>query len=155
MAEGPAVERQTAGTGLNGDGEVVVRAAGGIVIRAAAAGGWEVAVIHRPLQRDWSLPKGKLEPGELAETAALREVREEIGWTCALGRFAGEVEYRDRRDRPKVVEYWIMQPIEGRFEASAEVDQLAWLSVDEAVRRLSYEHDRSLVAAAASTMRAT
>jgi 8-oxo-dGTP diphosphatase len=130
----------------------VVRAAGGIVLRASTAGGWEVAVIHRPFHQDWSLPKGKLEPGESAEECALREVREETGWSCALGRFAGEVEYVDRRGRPKVVEYWLMQPLEGGFPRFDEVDELVWAPIAEAPARLSYEHDRALVASVSQAM---
>jgi 8-oxo-dGTP diphosphatase len=150
-------------TGTGGDHELgdgagatvpstVVRAAGGIVVRASTSGGWEVAVIHRPLHQDWSLPKGKLEPGETAEECALREVQEETGWRCVLGRFAGEVEYLDRRARPKVVEYWLMQPIEGGFPRFDEVDELVWLPVAEAPARLSYEHDRALLTSVASAM---
>jgi 8-oxo-dGTP pyrophosphatase MutT (NUDIX family) len=130
----------------------VVRAAGGIVVRASSTGGWEVAVIHRPLHGDWSLPKGKLEPGESAEECALREVREETGWTCTLGRFVGEAEYVDRRGRPKVVDYWLMQPIEGEWQPSDEVDELAWIALAAAPGRLSYEHDRALLAAVARAM---
>jgi 8-oxo-dGTP diphosphatase len=130
----------------------VVRAAGGIVVRASTTGGWEVALIHRPLHRDWSLPKGKLEAGESAEDCALREVREETGWTCTLGRFVGESEYVDRRGRPKIVGYWLMQPIEGEWRASAEVDELAWVPLGEAPARLTYEHDRALLNAVASAI---
>lgn len=130
----------------------IVRAAGGIVVRASTTGGWEVALIHRPLHRDWSLPKGKLEPGESAQECALREVREETGWTCTLGRFVGEVEYVDRRGRPKVVDYWLMQPLEGEWQPSGEVDELVWVSLAEGPARLSYEHDRELLTAVADAI---
>ncbi|MEA2340118.1 MAG: 8-oxo-dGTP diphosphatase, partial [Solirubrobacteraceae bacterium] len=56
-----------------------VRAAGGVVVD-----GGRVCAIHRPLYEDWSLPKGKLEPGETFEEAAVREVREETSLGCAL-----------------------------------------------------------------------
>lgn len=131
---------------------MTVRAAGGIVIRASRSGGWEVALVHRPLHQDWTLPKGKLDPGERAEDCALREVLEETGWKCHLGRFAGEVEYVDRRGRRKVVEYWLMQPVEGGFPRFDEVDEVAWVPVDEAQVHLSYEHDGDLVASVASAM---
>jgi 8-oxo-dGTP diphosphatase len=130
----------------------VVRAAGGIVVRASTTGGWEVVLIHRPLQQDWSLPKGKLETGESDEECALREVREETGWTCALGRFVGEVEYVDRKGRPKIVRYWLMQPTEGAWQPSDEVDELVWMPLLDAPARLSYEHDRHLLAAVAGTI---
>ncbi|MGO9196972.1 MAG: NUDIX hydrolase [Acidimicrobiales bacterium] len=130
--------------------DTVIRAAGGIVLRASATGGWEVALIHRPEQGDWTLPKGKLEPGETATDCALREVREETGLECTLGRFVGQVEYRDRRDRPKIVEYWLMQPHGGDFEASAEVDELRWVALGDAARLLSYPHDGELLNSAAN-----
>ena len=127
----------------------MVRAAGGIVIRASASGGWDVAIVHRPLQQDWSLPKGKVDPGESAQECALREVLEETGWKCSLGRFVGEVEYIDRKGRPKIVEYWLMQPIEGGYPLDGEVDDLAWVPLAEAPARLTYEHDATLVASVA------
>jgi 8-oxo-dGTP diphosphatase len=122
-----------------------VRAAGGIVLRASDSGGWEVAVVHRPEHLDWTLPKGKLEVGEGPIECALREVREETGYDCHLGRFVGEVEYTDRRGRLKVVSYWLMQPVDGAFEPTAEVDELRWSTLADAVRLLSYSHDRDLL----------
>ena len=78
----------------------VVRAAGGVVTRPATDGGVEVLVVHRPRYDDWSLPKGKAEPGERDEDA-LREVEEETGYRCTLGRRAPPVHYEDRHGRPK------------------------------------------------------
>ncbi|MGO9965106.1 MAG: NUDIX hydrolase [Acidimicrobiales bacterium] len=127
------------------DGNDVVLAAGGIVLRAGDSGGWEVAVVHRPEHLDWTLPKGKLEADESAVQCALREVREETGLTCHLGRFAGQVEYTDRRGRRKVVSYWLMQPVEGEFQPTAEVDELRWPSLTDAAALLSYSHDRELL----------
>lgn len=146
-----------AGAGATGDApaplaQQVVRAAGGIAVRASASGGWEVALVHRPVQQDWSLPKGKVDAGESAQECALREVREETGWKCSLGRFVGEVSYVDRRGRKKVVEYWLMQPIEGGYPRDGEVDDVAWVPVSDVTSRLSYAHDSELVASVASAM---
>ena len=127
------------------DDRDVVRAAGGIVVRAGDSGGWEVAVVHRPEHLDWTLPKGKVEIGESPTECALREVREETGYGCHLGRFVGEVEYLDRRGRVKVVSYWLMQPVDGAFEPTAEIDELRWPPLAVAARLLSYSHDRDLL----------
>jgi 8-oxo-dGTP diphosphatase len=128
-------------------GETVVRAAGGILLRDAGGGRREVAVVHRPGRDDWSLPKGKLADGESFEDCALREVEEETGLRCRLGRFAGSTEYRDRRNRPKVVAYWFMEVLHGEFAPSEEVDDMRWMELAIARRALTYERDRDFLAA--------
>jgi 8-oxo-dGTP diphosphatase len=123
----------------------VVQAAGGLVVRRTS-GQLEIALVHRPVQHDWSFPKGKLEAGETLDIAALREVREETGMTCDLLRFIGHTEYVDRKGRPKAVAYWIMAPEGGFFLPNDEVDEMRWLSLEKAARLLSYPRDRELVA---------
>jgi 8-oxo-dGTP pyrophosphatase MutT (NUDIX family) len=119
----------------------VVRAAGGVVVRRDSDR-WSVVLVHRPRYDDWTFPKGKQMPGESDEETALREVQEETGLRCELDEPIGEITYRDRFGRPKVVRYWRMRPIEGRFEPTNEVDELRWVSPDEALRMLTYERDR-------------
>jgi 8-oxo-dGTP diphosphatase len=126
---------------------VQVRAAGGVVTRAGATG-TEVLVVHRPAYDDWSLPKGKLEPGEDDETGAVREVLEETGVDAVVLGRAGSVRYTDRRGRPKQVEYFTMAPrtVADR-EPDDEVDIVAWWPLATAASDLTYPHDRDLVAA--------
>ena len=122
-----------------------VRAAGGVVTRAGDAG-TEVLVVHRPAYDDWSLPKGKLEPGEDDETAARREVMEETGVDAVVTAPAGSVAYTDRRGRPKRVEYFAMTPRSSSPRAADhEVDVVAWWSLPRAAVELTYPHDRALV----------
>ena len=123
----------------------VIRAAGGVVCRRARSGDTEVAVIHRPAYDDWTLPKGKVEPNESPEDCALREVREETGLRCELVRPLGCTAYVDRRGRDKVACYWIMEILSGRFRPGIEVDRLLWLTVDNAIKRLSYGRDKTLL----------
>ncbi len=123
----------------------VVKAAGGVVWRHGQDG-IEVVLVHRPAPHDdWSLPKGKLEPGESFEEGALREVEEETGLRCELGDELSPAGYRDRKGRSKLVRYWVMRRVGGEFEPNEEVDELEWLPLTEAVRRLDYEHDRRLI----------
>ncbi|HLQ60615.1 MAG TPA: NUDIX hydrolase [Candidatus Acidoferrales bacterium] len=124
----------------------VVTAAGGLICRSGPDGDLEVALIHRPDYDDWTLPKGKIDPGETPEQAAVREVEEETGLRCEVLRPAGCILYIDRRGRDKVVCYWVMRPRGGRFRPSPEVDRLRWLSQKQAVRQLSYQHDQALLA---------
>jgi 8-oxo-dGTP pyrophosphatase MutT (NUDIX family) len=121
-----------------------VKASGGVVCRRGADG-LEVALVHRPRYDDWSFPKGKLDPGESWEGAALREVEEEIGLRCRLGDELPPTAYRDNKGRDKVVRYWLMEPLDGEFEPSDEVDEVRWLAPAEADGLLSYEHDRELL----------
>jgi 8-oxo-dGTP pyrophosphatase MutT (NUDIX family) len=123
----------------------VVRAAGGVVWRPDASGEPEVALVHRPAYDDWTFPKGKLLDGEEDEAAALREVMEETGLICRLGEYLGSLSYRDRKDRPKTVRYWAMEPIEGSFAPNAEVDAIRWLPAGDAAEVLTYDHDRELL----------
>lgn len=123
----------------------VIRAAGGVVFRMTREGVTEIAVIHRPAYDDWTLPKGKMEPDETPEDCALREVREETGLRCELLRPVGCTAYVDRRGRDKVACYWLMEAIGGRFKPGVEVDRLVWLRVADAVERLTYSRDKTLL----------
>ena|SRR5271155_1507800 len=123
----------------------LVLAGGGLLIRRSLAGKPEIAVVHRPGREDWSFPKGKVEPEESLVECALREVFEETGLVCRLGRFVGTTEYRDRKDRPKIVSYWAMEVESGSFKPNNEVDGLSWLDLDAASSLLTYERDRELL----------
>jgi 8-oxo-dGTP diphosphatase len=128
------------------DTEPEVRAAGGVVWRVVD-GDVEVALVHRPKYGDWTFPKGKLEEGEADEHAAHREVAEETGYDCVLGRELPSVTYRDNKGRAKLVRYWEMTVADGDFAANSEVDRLAWAPLDDAAERLTYDHDRDVLAA--------
>lgn len=131
-----------------------VRAAGGVVWRRSADGSLLILLVHRPRWDDWSLPKGKCEEGESDTSCALREIEEETGYTCRLGAELPSTSYRDHRSRPKIVRYWAMEPIagDGAFTPNAEIDEIRWLPVPQAVKLLSYAHDRSVVQALASSV---
>jgi 8-oxo-(d)GTP phosphatase len=104
----------------------------------------EVAIIHRPRYDDWSLPKGKLDPGETEPVTAVREVREETGYTSHLGRRLTAVSYPVEQGVKKV-RYWAARCVDGAFTPNAEVDELKWLPVAEAMKQLGYPHDRKVL----------
>jgi 8-oxo-dGTP diphosphatase len=104
----------------------------------------EVAVIHRPRYDDWSLPKGKVDPGETAPVAAVREVLEETGQHAILGRRLDMVSYPIDQGVKKVY-YWAARATGGEFTPSNEVDELIWLPMADALERLSYGHDRKML----------
>lgn len=124
----------------------VIAAAGGLLWREEN-GARLLALIHRPRYSDWSLPKGKLEPGEGWQVGAMREVHEETGCQVTLGAFAGAISYST--PAPKVVLFWHMETTDpgGR---SDEADQVRWLTPQAAMALVDYDDVRALIARAAN-----
>ena len=121
----------------------LIRAAGGVVVRVVDAR-MEVACIYRESRGDWTFPKGKLDPGETFEQAALREVHEQSGMRCRVVRFVGPTNYTHRKGRPKIVAYFLMEVDEGEFEPNEEVDDLVWLGLEQVRARLTWDRDQEL-----------
>jgi len=136
--------------------EPEVRAAGGLVWRATfvadddggeAQAGVEIVVVHRPRYDDWSFPKGKLDKGETYEDAAVREVAEETGLHCEPDQELPSTWYLDGKGRLKLVRYWAMRVVGLEpWAPNDEIDQRRWVTLDDAARMLTYEHDRELLA---------
>ena len=125
-----------------------VRAAGAVVTRK----GGEVLLVHRPKYDDWSFPKGKLDPGEHAVTAAVREVAEETGLDVRLGPALSRQRYRMSNGRWKAVDYWTARVAGsddvGRYRPNDEIDAVEWLPWKDAQQRLTYSYDRDTLAEA-------
>lgn len=120
-------------------------AAGAVVWRPDAKTGEPlIAVIHRPGYDDWSIPKGKLDPGETAPVAAAREVFEETGQRVHLGRRVAKVTY-PISSGTKEVRYWAARTRGGEFVPNKEADELLWLPPAQAAKRLSYPLDRKVL----------
>ena len=123
--------------------EPEVLAAGGLLVRDDG----RVAVVHRPRYDDWSLPKGKLDPGESFEDGARREVWEETGVRGRIREQLQPVEYVDRKGRDKLVR-WYRMDVDGEpdeFVPNDEIDELRWLTPAEALDLVDYDHDRALL----------
>ena len=129
---------------------VPIEAAGAVVVRK----GPEVLLVHRPKYDDWSFPKGKLDPGEHATTAAVREVAEETGLDVRLGPPLSTQEYpvRNGQTRQKLVHYWVARVVGGddvsTYKANGEIDGVSWVPMDIAAKALTYRRDRETLAEA-------
>ena len=121
----------------------LILAAGAVAWRPGRDGGEpEVLLVHRKKYDDWSLPKGKTEPGEPLPLTAVREVFEEGGARLILGRRLTSVRYQVG-GRPKRVHWWAAR-VSGMDEAAVpntEVDEVTWAVQPHAGERASYEHD--------------
>ena len=126
-------------------GDDTILAAGALVWRPAASG-IDVLLVHRPRYDDWSLPKGKREPGEHLLLTAVREVCEETSVRPVLGPRLPAVEYL-AVGRPKRVDYWSAFGPDALAAASHEIDAVSWVPLAQAAGRLSYPHDAAVLAA--------
>jgi 8-oxo-dGTP diphosphatase len=121
-----------------------VRAAGGVVWRRAEPD-LEVALVHRPRYDDWTLPKGKVDPGEELLDTAVREVCEEMGAKVEVSRRIGRVRY-PVKDGRKSVTFWTMRCLQQDFSPHREIDEVRWLSPRAARKTLTYDTDRQVLA---------
>jgi 8-oxo-dGTP pyrophosphatase MutT (NUDIX family) len=145
--------------------------AGGIVLRRMR-GAWWVAAIHPRRTNDdkvtrsakrrgriFALPKGTIDPGEKAPQTAAREIREETGVDANLVAKLGDIKYvyvRSWGDRSrvfKIVSFFLFLYRSGRLgnipaNMRHEVESAEWVPLDEAARRLSYQGEREMAAAA-------
>jgi 8-oxo-(d)GTP phosphatase len=125
--------------------EDLVHAAGAVPWRQGPSA-VEVLLEHRPRYDDWTLPKGKREPGEHMLLNATREVSEETGARLTLGRRLRGSRY-PYLSGTKEVDYWAGQVV-ARDESAVpndEVDQLQWLPVADAIDLVSYDRDMSVL----------
>ena len=117
----------------------MIRAAGAVLHRDG-----RVAVVHRPEYDDWTLPKGKLDPGEDELDAAVREVEEETGHVGTIEQDLGSIEY-DVDGEPKTVRYFLMAPDTGGRPLANDVDEVRWVGIGEALALVSYDRDREVL----------
>ncbi len=134
---------KTSSSGRGSTGRTV-HAAGAVVWQPGPGDTVEVALIHRPRYQDWSLPKGKVDSGETEPVTAVREIFEETGYRVHLGCRIAAVSYPLDQGIKKV-RYWAARSMGGEFAPNSEVDELSWLPVPEAVKKVNYAHDRKIL----------
>jgi 8-oxo-(d)GTP phosphatase len=131
-----------------------VLAAGAVVFRP----GREVLLVHRPKYDDWAFPKGKLDRGEAAPVAAVREVGEETGLRIRLGVPLASQRY-PLEARWKTVFYWTARCVGdddvSGYQPNHEIDEVRWVPYNDALALMTYEHDRDTLRAARKVRRRT
>ena len=132
-----------------------VRAAGVVVFRP----GREVLLVHRPKYDDWSFPKGKLDRGESAPAAAVREVLEETGLRVRLGVPLSSQRYPVNGARSKTVHYWVGRCVGdddvAGYDPNHEIDGVRWVPTKDALDLLTYDRDQQTLREARKVRRPT
>lgn len=119
-----------------------INAAGALIWRQTTDG-LELLIIHRPRYDDWSWPKGKQDPGETLPETAIREIQEEVGLDVVLGAPLAVTSYKVK-GKSKDVFYWAAElPAGATAQADeGEVDELRWVSPQQAAEMLSNDTDK-------------
>jgi 8-oxo-dGTP diphosphatase len=128
---------------------MTVYAAGAVCWRMNK-GEMELAIVYRATHKDWSFPKGKVDPGELCPETAVREVEEEAGIRIRLGRKLAVIAYEHTSGESKEVHYWVSKVkdsaiAKSKFKPNDEIEKVEWVSTKKAMKQLTYERDRELV----------
>lgn len=126
--------------------------AGGVAFQPTDEG-FEVALIKTTTEGRWQLPKGHIDPGETDEQAAIREVREEAGIECEIVSAIDKVDYWyvDRWGKEpvrthKYVHFYLMKFVRGSTEDhDDEVTEARWFEMNEAIDKLSFPAEKSIV----------
>lgn len=127
---------------------------GGLVIRNLK--GRPFLAVVRVRDKILALPKGHPEPGESAQEAAQREVREETGLDATPVEKLGDVRYWYARDGDrvlKVVSFFLFRYRSGRLEDhDDEVEEALWIPLEEAPERLAYRGEKDMARTALSQL---
>ena len=126
--------------------------AGGVTFQSTNDG-YEVALIKTTSEGRWQLPKGHIDPGETAEQAAVREVREEAGVESEIVSAIDNVDYWyvDRWGKEpirthKYVHFFLMKYISGSTDDhDHEVTEARWFEINDAIERLSFPAEKAIV----------
>lgn len=120
-----------------------------------------IGVIHRKKMNDYCLPKGHQETGESLQQTVLREVLEETGWAVTVRDFVKQMMYKVVNGDKKIEYwrnvYWFLAEAEKEtttFADLEEVDELKWISIENAKKLLTYDNEKEILDLAVTSIKA-
>ena len=131
------------------DAPIVAELAAGAVLLSGSSE--ETFLLHEKDEDRWCFPKGHVDPGESLSTAAVREIREETGFTeVSLGQEVAEVSYRFYRPKTrenvhKTTVYFVAFTRERTPHPEKIFDRTQWVDLETARNRVKYPTDRRVI----------
>lgn len=156
LATQASLDDSPARSECNDDGQTLDRrkaiqqSAGGVLYKKEG-GRIQVCLISKRDGQLWALPKGRVNPGESWEQAAIREVLEETGHLATISDHIDKIDYffywkGNRTLYYKIVSFFLMPLVTEDFaERDTEADDVAWFSLGEAWRRLYYQSEKDIL----------
>jgi len=120
--------------------------AGGVLFDARD----RVLLLRRADEGIWCFPKGRIEAGETPQEAAAREILEESGLRCEIGKKVGETGYvfywpPDDVNYDKRVVWFLARPLGGDVRLEDRFDDWRWTTPARGLRLLHHGNDRGIL----------
>lgn len=110
-----------------------------------------VCIVKRKGKNVWILPRGRIEENENMEETVVREVKEETGIISKVIRKIGVVKYNyyspyDKTFYDKEVHFYLLKiSRQEKFLPNNEIQDRLWVTVEEALNKLSYEKEKKIL----------
>ena len=117
---------------------MAIQKSGAVVVSAKDP--QRILLLYRAKYKDWSFPKGHIDPGENAMQAMHREVREETGLTVRELCQLAPLRYVDGTGRESFLEMWLTRSLNDTALVKEHPgDRLVWEPLDKAAARLTHD----------------